>query len=136
MREIVALRQEEVALLGYANFAEVSLVRPRWPIAGRGHAVPARPGPPRPPLCREGPGRAARVRRQGAGPGDLQAWDIPFASEKLKEARYAFSDQEVKQYFTAPKVVAGLFSIIERVFHVQIREARRRCGTSRSASSS
>jgi oligopeptidase A len=54
---------------------------------------------------------------------DLQAWDIAFASEKLKEARYAFSDQEVKAYFPLPKVLHGLFGIIETLFEVAIRPA-------------
>jgi oligopeptidase A len=52
---------------------------------------------------------------------DPQPWDWPFISERLKEARYAFSEQEVKQYFTAPRVLAGLFKIIETLFEVQIR---------------
>ncbi len=51
----------------------------------------------------------------------LQSWDIPFASEKLKEARYAFSDLEVKRYFTEPKVLAGLFEIVQTLFEVQIK---------------
>ena len=46
---------------------------------------------------------------------------MPYVSEKLKEARYAFSDQEVKQYFTEPKVLDGLFRIIETLFEVEIR---------------
>ena len=49
---------------------------------------------------------------------ELQAWDMMFASERLKEQRYAFSDQEVKQYFTEPKVLDGLFRIIETLFEV------------------
>ena len=44
---------------------------------------------------------------------DPQAWDWPYVSEKLKEARYAFSEQEVKQYFTLPKVLSGLFTIVQ-----------------------
>ncbi|HEV7915479.1 MAG TPA: M3 family metallopeptidase, partial [Albitalea sp.] len=52
---------------------------------------------------------------------DLQAWDLTFASERLKEARYAFSDQEVKQYFTEAKVLDGLFRIIETLFEVSLR---------------
>ncbi|MEY4908229.1 MAG: hypothetical protein RL260_1947, partial [Pseudomonadota bacterium] len=55
------------------------------------------------------------------GLADLQSWDSAYASEKLKEARYAFSDQEVKQYFTEPKVLDGLFRIIETLFEVAIR---------------
>ena len=56
------------------------------------------------------------------GLADPQAWDWPYVGEKLKEARYAFSEQEVKQYFTAPKVLAGLFKIIETLFEVAIRK--------------
>ena len=55
---------------------------------------------------------------------DLQAWDTAYASEKLKEARYAFSDQEVKPYFPLPTVLAGLFGIIETLFEVAIRPAQ------------
>jgi oligopeptidase A len=51
-----------------------------------------------------------------------QPWDWPYIGEKLKEARYSFSEQEVKQYFTAPKVLAGLFKIVETLFDVAIRE--------------
>jgi len=50
-----------------------------------------------------------------------QAWDWPYIGEKLKEARYSFSEQEVKQYFTAPKVLQGLFKIIETLFEVNIQ---------------
>ncbi|NDF78441.1 MAG: oligopeptidase A [Betaproteobacteria bacterium] len=53
---------------------------------------------------------------------DPQAWDWPYIGEKLKEARYSFSEQEVKQYFTAPKVLQGLFKIIETLFEVSIRQ--------------
>jgi len=52
---------------------------------------------------------------------DPQPWDWPYVGEKLKEARYAFSEQEVKQYFPAPKVLAGLFKIVETLFEVAIR---------------
>ena len=52
---------------------------------------------------------------------DPQAWDWPYVGEKLKEERYAFSEQEVKEYFTAPKVLAGLFKIVETLFEVTIR---------------
>jgi len=55
------------------------------------------------------------------GLADFQAWDHAFVSERLKEARYAFSDTEVKQYFTEPRVLAGLFRIIETLFEVAIR---------------
>jgi len=121
MREILALREEEARLLGYASFAEVSLV-PKMAdspqqVEGflRDLARRARPHAER---------DLAELRdfaRTELGLPELQAWDIAYASEKLKEARYAFSDTEVKQYFTEPKVLAGLFRIIETLFEVAIR---------------
>ncbi|MCF8206750.1 MAG: M3 family metallopeptidase [Methylotenera sp.] len=120
MREIVALRQEEARLLGYASFAEVSLA-PKMASSPaevttflRDLAQRARPFAEK---------DLAELREFAKGQ-PLESWDVSYWSEKLKEARYAFSDQTVKQYFTAPKVVAGLFSIIERLFDVKISEAQ------------
>ncbi|WP_457320878.1 M3 family metallopeptidase [Roseateles sp. P5_E11] len=119
MREIVALRQEEAQLLGYASFAEVSLA-PKMASTPeevktflRDLAKRARPFAER---------DLAELREFSKGQ-PLESWDVSYWSEKLKEARYAFSDQTVKQYFTATKVVPGLFSIIERLFDVSISEA-------------
>jgi oligopeptidase A len=120
MREIVALRQEEARLLGYNSFAEVSLApkmasSPAEVIAFlRDLARRARPFAEK---------DLAELREFAKGQ-PLESWDVSYWSEKLKEARYAFSDQTVKQYFTATKVVPGLFSIIERLFDVSISEAK------------
>ena len=121
IQEILALRQEEADLLGYANFAEVSLANkmatsPDHVVAFlRDLAQRARPSAER---------DVAEMRAFAAeqlGLSDPQPWDWTFIGEKLKEARYAFSDQDVKPYFTAPKVLAGLFKIVETLFEVSIR---------------
>ena len=121
MRELLKLRLEEAGLLGYANAAEQSLV-PKMASSPsavieflRDLAVRARPG-----AQRDLEELDAFARTELDLP-ELQAWDRPFAGERLKEARYAFSEQEVKQYFPAPKVLDGLFHIIETVFEVRIR---------------
>ena len=120
MAEILALRQEESQLLGYRNFAEVSLVpkmadTPEQVIAFlRDLAAKARPHAER---------DVADLRqfaREQLGLDDPQPWDWTYVSEKLKEARYAFSEQDVKPYFTAPKVMAGLFRIVENLFDLRI----------------
>jgi oligopeptidase A len=120
IRELLELRQEEAALIGYANAAELSLVpkmadSPAQVIEFlRDLARRARPGAER---------DLAELRefaRNELGLPELQAWDTAFASERLKEQRFSFSDQEVKQYFTEPKVLDGLFRIIETVFEVRI----------------
>ena len=120
IRELLELRQEEAELLGYRSFAELSL-------------VPKMAGSPAEVVAflrdlgrRARPSAAADLAElrefatQELGLADLQAWDVPFASERLKEARYAFSDEEVRQYFTLPKVLEGLFRIIETLFEVRI----------------
>ncbi|MGE4241489.1 M3 family metallopeptidase [Ramlibacter sp.] len=119
--EILSLRREESQLLGYKNFAEVSLVpkmaqSPQQVVTFlRDLAKRARPYAER---------DVADMRdfaKQKLGMADPQAWDWPYVAEKLKEDRYSFSELEVKQYFTAPKVLAGLFKIIETLFEVSIR---------------
>ena len=122
MQEILALRQEEARLLGYANFAQVSLVpkmadSPEKVITFlRDLAAKARPH-----AEKDLQDLRSFARQEMGLEGELQAWDTAYVSEKLKEARYSFSEQEVKQYFTAPKVLAGLFRIIETLFEVSIR---------------
>ena len=121
MRELLALRQEEAQLLSKASFAEVSLVAkmaesPQQVIAFlRDLAARARSGAER---------DLAELRefaRAELGIDDLQAWDMAFAAERLKEKRYAFSDQEIKPYFVQERVLDGLFRIVETLFEVRIR---------------
>ena len=121
MQDILRLRQEEATLLGYGSFADVSLV-PKMADSPaqvmsflRDLAQRARP------YAEKDMAELRDFARSELGLDDLQAWDVAFVSEKLKEARYAFSDQEVKQYFTEPTVLKGLFSLIERLFEVQIK---------------
>ena len=54
---------------------------------------------------------------------DMQAWDVAFVSEKLREEKYAFSDQEVKQYFPEAQVLAGLFRVVESIFGVHVKKS-------------
>lgn len=121
MGELLALRHEEALLLGYRHYADVSLVpkmakSPEQVIAflrDLGHKA-------RPHAEKDLADLRAFAASELAMP-DPQAWDWPYVGEKLKEARYAFSEQEVKPYFTAPKVLAGLFQIVETLFEVAIR---------------
>ena len=120
--EILALRREEAQLLGYANFGEVSVVpkMAKSPLEVtrflRDLAVRARP------YALKDVADLRAFAAEHLALTDPQAWDWSFIGEKLKEARYAFSEQEVKQYFTAPKVLGGLFKIIETLFEVAIRK--------------
>ncbi len=120
--EILALRHEEAVLLGFNNYAEASI------------ATKMANSPTEVITFLRDLGQRARsfaekdladMRAFAAEHLNLtnpQPWDWPYIGEKLKEARYSFSEQEVKQYFTAPKVLAGLFKIVETLFDVAIRE--------------
>ena len=121
MRDILALRREEAQLLGYADHAEVSLVTKMADSPAQvldflhQLATKARPYAERDVADL----RAFATKELGLP--DPQAWDWPYIGEKLKEARYAFSEQEVKPYLPLPKVLGGLFKIVETLFEVSIR---------------
>jgi len=120
IREILQLRQEEAQLLGYRNFAEVSVATkmaesPQKVIAFlRDLAQRAKP------FAEQDLQDMRQFAAETLNMPNPQAWDWPYVGEKLKEKRYSFSEQEVKQYFTAPKVLKGLFKIIETLFEVRI----------------
>jgi len=119
--EILQLREEEAQLLGYDNHAQVSLASKMAEspehVVGFLRDLAARAKP-------YAVNDLAEMRQFAAEHlhlPDPQAWDWTFVGEKLKQARYAFSDLEVKAYFTAPKVLQGLFKIVETLFEVAIR---------------
>jgi oligopeptidase A len=120
MHRILSLRQEKSKLLGYDSFAEVSLVAKmaESPAAVEEFLLDlARRAKP---FAEQDLDEVRRFAAERLGLTDLQAWDLPYASEQLKQERYSFSDNEVKQYFQLPRVLDGLFKLIERIFSVQI----------------
>ncbi len=120
---ILELRKEEASLLGYASYADVSLV-PKMAqspaqviaflhdLAGKGR-----------PFAERDLAELKAFARQELGLEALEAWDIAYASEKLRARRYSFSDQEVKQYFPEPQVVQGMFRLVETLYGVRIRKS-------------
>ncbi len=119
---ILEMRQEAARLLGFATYAQVSL-EPKMAESPEEvldflENLGARAKP-------YGEKDMAELREFAAREldlPDLQAWDTAYASEKLREARYAYSETEVKQYFQEPKVLAGLFRVIETLYGLEIRE--------------
>ena len=124
INQILRLRQEAAHLLGYPDYAHVSLV-PKMA------QTPAEVLDFLDTLARRAKPYAERdmaeLREFAAKEldlPDLEAWDVAYASEKLRQARYAFSEQEVKQYFQEPRVLAGLYRLIETLYGLEIRESR------------
>jgi oligopeptidase A len=122
MREILALRLEEAQLLSYRNFGEVSVVAKMAKSPEEVSAFLRDLAQRARPYAEKDVADLRAFARETLNQPDPQPWDYAYIGEKLKEARYAFSEQEVKQYFTAPKVLAGLFKIVETLFEVNIRE--------------
>ena len=120
MRELLELRQEAAALLGHTTYADMSLVpkMARDPAEVRTflHDLAQRAKP----FAERDMAELRAFAAAELNLPQLEAWDIPFASERLKEQRYAFSELEVKRYFTEPKVLQGLFEIVQTIFEVQI----------------
>ncbi len=117
---IVELRRDIASLLGYANYAEVSLTpkmarSPAEVLAFlddlAGHARP---------FAEKDAAELREFARNELGIDDLQAWDVAYASEKLRAKRYSFSDQEVKLYFPEDAALQGLFRVAQALYRIDI----------------
>ena len=119
--QILALRAEEARMLGYRHFADVSLV-PKMAesteqVLGflRELAVKAKP------FAERDLAELKAFAKDELGLDPLEPWDAAYASEKLRVACYAFSEQEVKEYLPEPKVLQGLFGVVEKLYQVAIK---------------
>lgn len=118
--KILQLRAEAAHLLGYANYAEVSLTSKMADTPEqvtdflREIAAKARP------FAEKDLAELREFAAKELGMPALESWDLAWAAEKLKQARYAFSDEEVRQYLPEPKVLEGLFRVIRALFNVTL----------------
>jgi len=124
MTEILKLRMEEAKLLGFANYAELSLASkmadtPQQVMSFlRELAQRARP------FAERDLTELRAFAGEQLGIADLQAWDIAYASEHLRQQRYAFSEQEVKQYFPEDVVLDGMFGLVESLYGLSVRPSQ------------
>jgi len=120
IERLLALRHEEAQMLGYASFAEVSLATKMADTPSQVAAFQRDMAKKARPFAIRDVAELREFARQELGMETLESWDLAWASEKLKQQRYSFSDDEVKQYFPEPKVLAGLFRVIESLFAVKL----------------
>jgi oligopeptidase A len=120
MQEILQLRAEKAALLGFESYAalsmETKMVESPEQVMGfleelAGKSLPA---------AKQDMEELRAFAREQGYEGELQAWDISYYGNKLKEARYAISDEDLKPYFPADVVVPGLFAVVEKLFGLNI----------------
>ena len=123
IRRILVLRREAAQILGYPNFAALSLVPKMAKSVDevlaflRDLARRARPFAERDYV------ELIEFAASELGLGTLEPWDRAYASEKLKTSRYAFSEQELRRYFPEDKVLAGLFRVAETLYGISIRKS-------------
>ena len=118
---ILELRHEQARLLGYANFADLSLVPKMAQTPAEVLAFLRDLAQRTRAFARRDYDELARFARDELGLDDFAPWDLAFATERLKGRRFAFSEQEVKQYFPEERVLAGLFRVVETIYGVVIR---------------
>ncbi|MEY3202081.1 MAG: oligopeptidase [Pseudomonadota bacterium] len=121
--EILALRAEAAQMLGFESYAAVSLVPKMADTPQQVERFLKELAERARPSAEKDLAELKDFAKNELGLPSLESWDVSFASEKLREARYAFSEQEVKQYFPEPKVLAGLFRVIESLYGVKIDAA-------------
>jgi oligopeptidase A len=114
------LRKEKARLLGYESFAQLSLIPKMADSPEAALAFLEDLAARALPHARRDYAALQEFARVELGLHDLRAWDIAFASEKLRAKRYAFSDQEVKEYFPEPKVLDGMFRLVETLYGIRI----------------
>ncbi len=118
---VLALRVELATLLGFANYAEYSIATKMAEdapqVLGFLRDLAARAKP----YAQRDRAELEAFARDELGMAALEAWDLAFAAEKLKQARYSYSEQDVKQYFTEPKVLDGLFSVIRSLYGLAVQ---------------
>src|SRR5574340_784411 len=122
---ILKLRREAAELLGFKSYAEVSLAAKMADSPADVLKFLDELGVRARPYAEKDFDELKAFARDELGLASLQAWDTSYVSEKLSVARYSFSDQEVKQYFPEPRVLAGLFKLIETLYGLHVREDHR-----------
>ena len=120
--EVLALRLEKAQLLGYQHYAEYSLVKKM--AKSSDHVIEFLNDLvtyAKPVAEKELTELQAFAKSLGVN-GELEPWDISYYSEKLREQRYAFNDEQVKPYFPAPTVFNGMFEIVNRLFSIRLTQ--------------
>ena len=122
MNELLSLRHELSQLLGFQNFAENSIATK---MAGSTEEVLGFLENLATKSAAQGQqdlNEVSAFAKNECGHENLQAWDLPYYSEKLKQSRYAISDEALRPYFPEHKVVTGLFEVVNRLFGITISE--------------
>ena len=121
MSKILKLRAESAQMLGFDSYAEFSLASKMADSPAQVSEFLLELAHRAKPFAEKDLEELREFAAARLGLKELQAWDIGYASEKLRQQRYAFSEQEVKQYFPEDAVLSGLFGLVETLFGLSIK---------------
>ena len=122
MQDILQLRREEAQLLGYATYADLSLATK---MAENPQAVLSfleDLAQRSKPFAEQEFAEIQAFAREHYGLEQVKVWDVPYISEKIKQARFDFSEEDLKLYFPADRVIEGLFSLVQQLFGIHIQQ--------------
>ncbi|HEC19361.1 MAG TPA: oligopeptidase A [Gammaproteobacteria bacterium] len=122
MEQILALRHELAQLLGFENYAQRSLATKMAPSTEKVTAFLRDLADRSLGMAQEELNELKQFARDELDIHELQPWDITYASEKLRQHRYAISQEDLKPYFPEPRVVSGLFAVVNKLYGLEIRE--------------
>jgi len=122
MGKILQLRQEKAKLLGFSSYANLSLDTKMAESPEQVLEFLNELGEKSLPFAKKEIKELTEFANNELGLSNLQAWDIGYVSEKLKQQRYAISDEDLKPYFPVDKVLAGLFKLVEKLYNISIKQ--------------
>ena len=122
MDEIIALRHEKSQLLGFDSYADLSLATKMAEEPSDVLEFLQQLAVKSLPMAKQDFAELTAFAKEKGHDAELEAWDIAYYAEKLREARYQFSQEQVKPYFPANKVLSGMFSVVEKLFGIKISE--------------
>ena len=123
MVEILSLRQEMAKLLGFSNYSEYSLASKMAPdVATVDKFLIDLAEHARAPALKEIEELKAIAHQDGIE--ELKPWDSTYYSEKLKVKQFNLSQEDLKPYFPAPKVIQGLFNVVDRLYGIKVVERK------------
>ncbi len=124
MERILALRHEVAQLLGFSNYAERSIETKMAASTEQVINFMQKLAEQSLPAARQELDRVRRFAKNEAGADELEAWDIPYYSEKLRQSQYNISQEELKPYFPASQVIDGMFAVVGKLYDIRISEKK------------
>lgn len=121
MSQILQLREQKAKLLGFNNYAEVSLSTKMADSVAEVETFLRDLATQATPTAKQDLAQLQKYAKEYAI-DDLQPWDSAYIAEKVKQSEFSLSQEEIRPYFPLPKVVSGLFAIVERLYGIKVKE--------------